>query len=36
MITIEELEKQLNQNEINGIYLFFGQEAFLLDSAVKK
>lgn len=36
MATIEELEKKLNQKELDSIYVFYGEESFLLESAVKK
>lgn len=35
-MTIEELEKKLNGKQLDSIYLFYGEEIFLLDSAVKK
>lgn len=36
MVKYEDLEKQLKQNQINGIYLFYGEETFLLETLVKK
>ena len=33
---IQELEKELKENKINSLYLFYGEEQFLLDSCVKK
>ena len=36
MLKIEELEKQLNQKEINGIYLLYGEETFLLEQQLNK
>ena len=36
MLKIEELEKQLNQGEIKGIYLLYGEETFLLEQQLKK
>lgn len=35
-MTIEELEKKLNNKQLDSIYLFYGEELFLLDSVVKK
>lgn len=35
-MTIEELEKQLNNKQLESIYLFYGEEQFLLDNSVKK
>lgn len=36
MLKIEELEKQLNQNEAKGIYLLYGDEIFLLEQQLNK
>lgn len=36
MVTIDELEKKLNNNEINSMYLFYGEEQFLLENCLKK
>ena len=36
MIKIEELENQINKKQIKGIYLFYGEETFLLDQQVSK
>ena len=36
MITIEDLEKKLNQGELSSIYLLYGEELFLLENNLKK
>ena len=36
MIKIEELEKQISLKQIEGIYLFYGEETFLLEQQVEK
>ena len=36
MITIENLEKELKNNELKSIYSLYGEELFLLDNIVKK
>lgn len=36
MIKIEELEKQLNNGKVKGIYLLYGEEIFLLEQQLKK
>ena len=36
MIKVEELEKQLNQGIIQGMYLLYGKETFLLEQQLKK
>ncbi len=36
MVTIENLEKELNSNKLNSIYLLFGEELFLLDNMLRK
>lgn len=33
---IEELEKELNTGKLNSLYLFYGEETFLLENCVKK
>lgn len=35
-MTIIELEKQLKNSELNSIYLLYGEELYLLESALKK
>lgn len=35
-MTIQELEKELKANIIEGIYLLYGEETFLLESSLKK
>ena len=35
-MTIQELEKELKSNIIEGIYLLYGEETFLLESSLKK
>ena len=35
-MTIEVLEKELKDKKLNSIYLFYGEEQFLLESIVKK
>lgn len=36
MVKIEELEKRINQNQIDNIYLLYGKERFLLEQQLKK
>ncbi len=36
MLTIEKLEKDLDAGSLKSIYLFYGEELFLLESSVKK
>ena len=36
MLKVEELEKQFNQNHLQGIYLLYGEETFLLEQQLKK
>ena len=36
MLKVEELEKQLNQGSVEGIYLLYGEETFLLEQQLKK
>lgn len=36
MLKIEDLEKQLNQGIVKGIYLLYGEETFLLEQQLKK
>lgn len=33
---VEELEKELNAGKLNSLYLFYGEETFLLENCVKK
>ena len=35
-MTILELEKELKSNILEGIYLLYGEETFLLESSLKK
>ena len=35
-MTIQELEKELKSNILEGIYLLYGEETFLLESSLKK
>lgn len=35
-MTIEELEKRLKNNQLDSLYLLYGEEAFLLENSVKK
>ena len=36
MLSIENLEKELKQGNLNNIYLLYGEELFLLENTVKK
>ena len=36
LITVENLEKQLKENKLNSMYIFYGEETFLLESCLKK
>lgn len=36
MVTIEVLEKQLKEKQLNSMYLLYGEERYLLESIVKK
>lgn len=36
MVKIEELEKELNQGILKSIYVFYGEELFLLENSLKK
>ena len=36
MVKIEELEKKIEQQEIKGIYLLYGEETFLLEQQLNK
>ena len=36
MIKIEELEKELNQGTLQSMYIFYGEELFLLENSLKK
>lgn len=35
-MTVEELEKSLKNNNLDCIYLLYGEETYLLESCVKK
>ena len=35
-MTIEDLEKELNQGNLNSLYLLYGEEEYLLETSVKK
>ena len=35
-MTIQELEKELKLNILEGVYLLYGEESFLLESSLKK
>ena len=35
-MTIQELEKELKANVLQGIYLLYGEETYLLESSLKK
>ena len=35
-MTIESLEKELKEGKLNEIYLFYGEETYLIDTALKK
>lgn len=35
-MTIQDLEKELKSNIVEGIYLLYGEETFLLESSLKK
>ena len=36
MITIDNIEKELKSGKLQSIYLLYGEELFLLESALKK
>lgn len=36
MVTIENLEKELNQGKLQAIYLLFGEEKYLIETSLKK
>ena len=36
MVTIESLEKELKQGNLDSLYLLYGEEVFLLETCVKK
>ena len=36
MLTIENLEKELNSNSLRSLYLLYGEELFLLENILKK
>ena len=35
-MTVENLEKELKQEKLHSIYLFYGEETYLLENTVKK
>ena len=35
-MTVVELEKELKLNILEGVYLMYGEETFLLESSLKK
>lgn len=35
-MTVENLEKELKQGKLNSIYLFYGEETYILENTVKK
>lgn len=35
-MTIQELEKELKSNIVEGVYLLYGEETYLLESSLKK
>ena len=35
-MTVDNLEKDLKQGNLNSIYLFYGEELYLLENAIKK
>ena len=35
-MTVENLEKELKQEKLHSVYLFYGEETYLLENAVKK
>ena len=35
-MTSNELEKQIKENSINGIYLFYGENTYGIENAIKK
>jgi len=35
-MTIDALEKELNQNKLNSLYLLYGEDTFLLEASLKK
>ena len=35
-MTVDNLEKELKQGKLNSIYLFYGEEKYLLENTVKK
>lgn len=36
LVTVENLEKELKQGNLNNIYLLYGEETFLLETCIKK
>ena len=35
-MTIQDLEKELKANILEGVYLLYGEETFLLENSLKK
>ena len=35
-MTVENLEKELKKEKLHSIYLFYGEETYLLENTVKK
>lgn len=35
-MTVEELEKRLKNEQLDSIYLLYGEEKFLLENSIKK
>ncbi len=36
MVKVEDLEKKIKTEELTGMYLFYGEETYLLETMVKK
>ena len=36
MVNIELVEKELNQKKLHSIYLFYGEEQYLIENCIKK
>ena len=36
MVTVENLEKELKNGKLESLYLFYGEELFLLETSLKK
>ena len=36
VMTVEELEKRLKNEQLDSIYLLYGEEKFLLENSIKK